>query len=294
MSAAPVTAIVCTRDRPEQLPGTLGRLSAQAGLAVLVVDQSTSPDPELARRAAAGEVKVLYDDGRGLSRARNLAVAAVTTPWVVFVDDDCHVGPAFAETLTAALADHPDAAFLAPHVEAPVDPAADGLQVTAFPVARERVHRGRWTDPSHIGFGACFAVRRDWVLRVGGWDERLGAGTRPFPAAEDLDFNRRLLRAGAIAVSTPSVRVVHTQWRSADELVAILEGYALATAGLCGKLVWTGDVAGGVWLWGRETLAGLRVLASGVRRRSRLRLRVGVARLRGHARGSVLGLRASW
>ena len=289
MTAA-VTAVVCTRNRAALLGPTLDALEAQRDLPVLVVDQSDAADPALDARP----LRVLRDAGRGLSRARNLAVAEVQTPWVVFVDDDCLVGPTFADDLRAVLAAHPEAAFVAPHVDAPVDPAADGLQATAFAVEAEAVRAGRWTSPSAIGFGVCFAVRVDWVRRLGGWDERLGAGTQPFPAAEDVDFNLRLLKAGGVAVASPSVRVVHEQWRDTSELAALLEGYAVAVAAVCGKLVRTGHAPDGAWLWARETEASLRLLASGLKRRSRLRVRVGARRLRGHVRGSVMGLARPW
>lgn len=285
---------MCTRNRPEQLRETLDRLGVQADLPVLVVDQSDAPDPTLAERSAGGPLRVLLDSGRGLSRARNLAVGSLKEEdWIVFIDDDCHVDEGFADDLRAALRAHPRAAFVSPHVAAP-EGGADGLLVSAFPVEQEVIRQGRWTPPWTVGFGVCFAVRREWVERLGGWDERLGAGTTPFPAAEDMDFNYRLLKSGGIAVATPAVCVLHAQWRDPPEMVKLFEGYARAAAGFSCKHVLGGDPVGGLWLWGLEAHAALRMLASAVRRRSWLRARVGAARVRGQIAGTVLGLRASW
>ena len=71
-SSTLVTVAVCTRDRPAELAVTLDALEreAAAGLEVLVVDQSDRGGG-LARR---DEVRVIRDDGRGLSRARNVAL----------------------------------------------------------------------------------------------------------------------------------------------------------------------------------------------------------------------------
>lgn len=212
----------------------------------------------------------------------------------MFIDDDCHVGERFAEDMRTVLDAHSDAAFVSPYVDAPDDGTTDGLLVTTFTVAEEIVRRGRWTPPWSIGFGVCFAVRRDWVERLGGWDERLGAGTTPFCAAEDMDFNFRLLKQGGIAVATPAVRVLHSQWRSRSEMIDLSEGYAAASAGLACKHMLSGDPAGGLWLWGLEGLAAVRMLASAGRRRSRLRARVGAARLQGHIVGTARGLRTTW
>jgi len=286
--------VVCTRNRATHLHATLEPLNAQINLPVLVVDQSDTPDPVLADRNASGALRLLHDQGRGLSRARNLAVSCLDSEWIVFIDDDCHVSDSFADDLRSVLRAHPHAAFVSPRVDAPDDGRTDGLLVTAFTIEEEVVRNGRWIPPWRIGFGVCFAVRRDWAERLGGWDERLGAGTTPFPAAEDMDFNFRLLKAGGIAVATPRVGVLHAQWRSRSEIVGLFEGYATAAAGLACKHFRSGDPLGGLWLWGWDGYGALRMLASAARRRSRLRARVGAARLRGHLVGTVRGLRTSW
>src|SRR5262249_59428676 len=72
----------------------------------------------------------------------------------------------------------------------------------------ERVEfRGR-PLPWLVGTGANIAVRREWASRIGGYDERLGAGTRG-GAGEDLDFLYRLLRSGAHVRYEPDALVYH-------------------------------------------------------------------------------------
>jgi glycosyltransferase involved in cell wall biosynthesis len=290
-----LTVAVCTRDRPAQLAETLDALvpEADGAFALVVVDQSAAPDPELERRAQAGQLTVLRDAGRGLSRARNRALAAASSDWIAFVDDDCSVEPGFGRALCGELGHAAGVDWVSGHV---AGPGADGdvPPVTTFAVDTPRVVRGRWTLPGRIGFGVLFAVRCAVARRLGGWDERLGPGVPRFPAADDMDFNHRLLRAGATARLSPQVRAVHRQWRSADELVVLDRGYLRAWAGFAAKQARTGHPLAGAWLWAWGLIDVADMAKSALGRRSRLRARLAGAKLRGLAEGTVAGLGMRW
>jgi GT2 family glycosyltransferase len=152
---------------------------------------------------------------------------------------------------------------------------------------------GRWTPPTRVGFGVC-ALRTSTIERLGGWDERLGAGTRDFPAAEDMDFNYRLLRAGGVAYWNPAIRVVHEQWRDDAAVVRVYSGRAAAWAGFAVKHFKTGDRAGGAWLWWRGFVDCARMLASAGRRRHSIRVLLGLSMFRAFAMGTARALRRSW
>jgi GT2 family glycosyltransferase len=294
--AAPFTVVVCTRDRSDKLHPTLERLWAEQDrgppFEVVVVDQSGAADPRLAARAAPPRLTVVRDDGVGVSRARNLGTRRATTGWVVHMDDDCLVAPGWAAELLTAIERHPEAACVSPNVDALERNACDGLEVTTFRVDREHVRRAGW--PFEIGFGVCMAIRRDWIERIGGWDERLGPGNPVFPAAEDMDFNYRLLRAGALAAVVPRPRVLHDQWRACDELPRLFLAYATGWAGFACKTLATGDRRGGLRLWVYGLYGAIKMVLSALRRRSRLRLRVAASLLRGHALGTARGLATRW
>jgi len=296
-STPTLTVAVCTRGRPDKVRATLDALDRGApGVPLIVVDQGSAPDGVLADRAAADQrMRVLHDNGRGLSRARNLALAAVESDWVVFVDDDCLVAEDFGAALLAEIAAHPVADWIAGDVRAGASASADDdlPPVTTFPVDRPLVRRGARTLPGAIGFGVLFCVRRSAAERLAGWDERLGPGVPDLPAADDMDFNHRLLRSGGTAVLSPAVRAVHDQWRSPDEVVELQRGYSRAWAGFAGKHL--GRNAGGglrLWAWGLVDL--LDMVASAARRRSPLRARIALAKLRGLLEGTALGLCRRW
>lgn len=244
--------------------------------------------------ASLGLARVVVDGGRGLSRARNLALREAETDWIAFVDDDCVVEPGFGPALMGELSGHPEAHWLSGHVGGGPALGPDLPLVTTFPVEREETRSGRWTLPGSVGFGVFFVVRRDLAERLGGWDERLGPGVAEFPAADDMDFAYRFLRSGGKAVLTPRVRAVHEQWRTPEELVALQRGYLRAWSGFAMKHLRSGDPAGGLWLWAWGAIDVLDMAKSALGRRSRLRGRLCCAKARGLVEGTAAGLRRRW
>jgi GT2 family glycosyltransferase len=292
MGAPTIAVVVCTRDRPAQLARTLAALEPELGpgVSLLVVDQSAEPYAP----PGGSPVRVLADDGRGLSRGRNLALRATEADWAAFVDDDCRVQPGWAAALRSEIAAHPEAAMVVPRVEAGDLPPGEYLEVTTFPVASSTLRRGHRLHPSRLGYGVCTAVRRDVALALGGWDERLGPGARDFPAADDMDFNYRFLRAGHAAWVTPAVVVVHDQWRTAGDLGPLHRGYLAAWCGFAVKTLRTGDVAGGLRLLAIGLVDALDAAWDAARTPSPFTRRLAAAKLAGLAEGTARGLARRW
>jgi GT2 family glycosyltransferase len=293
----PFAVLICTRERPARLAQTIDALEGQSrqDFPILVVDQSRVEDGELVRRAGSNHrLEMVRDEGKGVGRARNIGWPLCPGEWVVFLDDDCVPEPGWAQALHEAIARHPHVDAVSGHVAGEPRPEHEGLYVTAFPVTQERVRSGRWTWPWEIGFSLCLAVRRSTLERLGGWDERLGVGTAPFPASVDMDFNYRLLKSGGRVLVTPHVRSRHEQWRSREDLAPLFRDYMQGWCGFSMKHLRGGDVLGGLrlWAWGVYDLA--RMFASGLRRRSLLKLRVAAFKLQGLAIGTARGLTYPW
>jgi cobaltochelatase CobN len=68
------------------------------------------------------------------------------------------------------------------------------------------------------------AIRRETLREVGGWDERLGAGTS-FPAAEDNDLGFRLLEAGYRIAYHPEAVAWHRAWRAERDYLPLRWAY---------------------------------------------------------------------
>lgn len=261
---------------------------------VAIVDQSDEVPPAVHDRVAASPAAhLIVDDGRGLARARNVGWRHVGSQWVAFLDDDTVPDPDWAACLREELQKHPEVDMVTGEVAADGPEQSDYPSLGAFVVGTPRVIEGRWIRPWRVA-GGIATIKRSTIAQLGGWDERFGAGTPDFPGSEDMDFNYRLTRSGGRVWLTPRVRVSHVQWREADDAAAVYAAYNRSWGGLVMKLFKTGDPAGAA-LFTAGRLRGIwKVARAGVARRSRRRLTLAGAELRGFMAGLLVGLRRSW
>lgn len=105
-----VSVCICTRNRPDSLRKTLGsiRSSLCAPHQVVVADDSTDARTADLIRDEYPEVAYLTGPRRGLGANRNAAAAAATGGTILFLDDDCLLGPRFLLHALAALERLPD------------------------------------------------------------------------------------------------------------------------------------------------------------------------------------------
>jgi glycosyltransferase involved in cell wall biosynthesis len=220
MSALPVSIVMCSRNRPELLGDTVRSVLATHPVPaeLVVVDQGDVPDAAIAALGTVGGCRVVHvpSTTRGLSRARNVGLRAASHPVVVLLDDDMLVEPGWLGPLVTAVAGSPGTVATGRVLAAPPEDGAAALPPAAL-VADEEPRVARGPQPRDVMPGANVAVHRDEVLALGGYDERLGAGTR-FGAADDNDMGHRLLRAGATIRHEPASVVLHRAWRPRAEL----------------------------------------------------------------------------
>jgi hypothetical protein len=87
-----------------------------------------------------------------------------------------------------------------------------------------------------FGTGANFAVKRDRVLQLGGFDEALGAGTAS-QGGEDLDLFFRVLTAGDALATEPAAIVWHRHRSDNEALLVQARGYGLGLGAWLTKVV---------------------------------------------------------
>jgi GT2 family glycosyltransferase len=286
---------LATRNRQAAIMGLLDNLECQSGeFEIVIVDQSDPADPALqARVDASPRLHLIRDGGAGLARARNLGWRSIGAEWVAFLDDDTPPAGDWAERLRAELEANPEVEMLSGPVELAGAPDGDYVGLGAFEVAEPSVAAGRWIRPWRVG-GGITTVRRSAIERLGGWDERFGAGTPDFPGSEDMDFNYRLTRSGGSVLLTPTVRVSHEQWRGSRQVMSVYASYNRAWGGLVAKQLKTGDPLGAA-LFAAGRLRGIaRVVKAALATRSPHRLALARAELRGFASGALTGLRRRW
>jgi GT2 family glycosyltransferase len=239
----PVSIVVCTHERPDDLARCLTSLAgAQAeGHQVIVVDNAPRTGQT---RAVADRLgfRCVTEGTQGLNRARNAGLMAAIHEIVAYVDDDVVVGRRWLAAITACF-------------EAPAVGCATGLVLpleleTAAQEAFEvycrnrrdfsrRAYSRRVLQPSAagvVGMGANMAFRRELVRSLGGFDVRLDAGTRT-RSGGDTDMFARVLDAGHEIVYTPDAPVWHRHRRSMPELRSCVFGYGVGLYSLLTKRV---------------------------------------------------------
>jgi GT2 family glycosyltransferase len=251
----PITVVVCTRDRPAILGGCLEQLRGltHGSFEVVVVDNAPANDQtrDCYSRTVGGDPAFRYvrEARPGLSAARNRGLAEATTAWVAFTDDDVRVDPWWLDGIAAGIGRDPQAGCvtgLVPPAELdhPAQQYFDRRYSWAARMEPRVYDLTDRRDPSPLypysaglfGTGANFAVDRELLLRLGGFDEALGAGS-PARGGEDLDAFLRVLRAGRSLVYEPSAVVWHVHRADDAALRHQLFSYGVGLAAFLTKYV---------------------------------------------------------
>ena len=286
-----VTAAIAACDRPAGLLRCVRAILQGPTLPaeLVVVDQSRSD--EIGRLLAAedvGPVRLAYlrQPRRGLAASRNAAVVRATCPVIAFTDDDCVPAPDWIAVASRLETLPEPIAALSGRVLALEPPSPDSFAVSLRESTTARNYRGRH-PPWQAGTGGNFAARRDWLTRVAGFDERLGAGS-PGRAAEDADLIYRLLRAGATVRYEPDALVYHARQSRGQRLTSRFS-YAYGLGTFCGLWLSRGDMYPGLLL-GVWTLRQGRSLATSLLRGDWFLARQRMLSLRGSVGGLGHGL----
>jgi glycosyltransferase involved in cell wall biosynthesis len=234
VSRPPISVIVPTRDRPEQLAGCLATTTAALGPGdeLIVVDSASRDAAAVAAVATAAGARIVRSERSGASVARNLGWRAATNDRIGFLDDDVRVERSWAAAMAAAL-EVPGTHWVTGRVGIRSDDVDSGLPVALMVDPEPKVFDG--STGEHPGHSANLGVTRAAMERIDGFDEHLGPG-RPF-IAEDVDLFDRLLGAGLSGRYDPTVRATHEQWRTRRERVRLDWDYGKGTGARLAKLV---------------------------------------------------------
>ncbi|MBB3750252.1 GT2 family glycosyltransferase [Mycolicibacterium sp. BK634] len=247
-----VTVVVCTRDRTDMLKSALESVLAATypNFGVLVVDNAPRTDAtrEYVKGLADPRVRLITEPTPGLSRARNTGLLAATGNIVAFVDDDVVVDRDWLSILVRGFGYGDSVGCVSGMVPAGElrTPAQAYFENRAGWTESADARMFEWSEAPrdvplfpfevrHYGTGANFAVDRRVVLRLGGFDERLGAGTR-VSGGEDIDMFFRILRSGRQLVREPAAIAWHRHRATADDLRAQTRGYGLGLGAWLAKL----------------------------------------------------------
>ncbi len=207
--------VVTTRNRARSLAALLKRLDAltapPVGYEIIVADNgSTDETPQLlAEWSAVSESRlVIRVEKPGKSRAANAAVRMTRGEWVVFLDDDVTVEPDYLLRVWDCCRQSDCDALQGPvglPREATTDPKLQAL-LECYPEMLPQVECQNDKSPDKL-VSANMAVRRDMLVKVGLFDERLGPGASGF--GEDHDLADKILAVGGRLGYMPEAQALH-------------------------------------------------------------------------------------
>ena len=211
MARPPVSVVVPSLGRPAELDRCLAGLARlfyrPFEVVVVACDEGRAA---IARHLGQPHVRLVRNDGAGVSAARNAGIAAAGGEIIAFIDDDAVPEPTWLDHLVAAM-DKTGAAAATGFVRGRngisfqwrgrtirpdgfIDPLRDTGDAARIP--------GR-DEGALMLEGANMAFRRDPLLRLGGFD----------PAfrfyMDDADISLRLREAGLDAALVPLAQVHH-------------------------------------------------------------------------------------
>ncbi|MGJ8724983.1 MAG: glycosyltransferase [Roseibacillus sp.] len=222
------TIAICTRDGGHRLKKNLPhfeQIEDPKFELIIIDDGSTDETDTIIKKFIAGShlnCHLLTQPPSGLSAARNHAAREGKGEFIVYIDDDARPYPQWLHYLRQAFAENPKAA------------AAGGPNLPPTPVSRQNaIVTACAGNASHILFndttaehlpGCNFALRRELLLEIGGFDKRFHA------AGDDVDVCWRLLDAGHELAFHPAAYVFHDRRPTIKGFLRQQRGYGEAEA----------------------------------------------------------------
>ena len=199
----PVSAIVCTRDRPQLLRRAVAGILAQdypGDVECLVVLDRCQDRIDPGDLPPGRTLRVLANDhAPGLAGARNTGLAAAGGTYVAFCDDDDEWLPGKLTAQVDLFRRRPDAALVATAISIVTDEdtltRVPPAETTLADLLRSRVAE---LHPSS------FLARRADLLEAGGVDEEV-----PESYGEDYELLLRLARRGPVLSLASLLTIVH-------------------------------------------------------------------------------------
>jgi glycosyltransferase involved in cell wall biosynthesis len=232
-----IAVVIPTRNRGAQAAeAARAVLSDPSDFQLIVVDQSSDDSTVEALRDLESDrrLQVIRSALRGASNARNAGVAATNTPIIAFTDDDCRPAANWVSTILEVFDAEPEAALVFGRVRLP--PREDPYDYAASFEPQQRLQRTTVPMPDgDLGIGANFAIRREVLAGLGGFDPLLGPGAPFFRGAEETDLLIRAIHRGHLVVNAVECDVLHLGIRTGADVRPLHQAYQFAVGAAFGK-----------------------------------------------------------
>lgn len=221
---------ICTHNRADKLFGLLKSLAEQSGVdwdavEVLIIENACSDHtPEIVEAAAYNlPIRSVVEARVGLSIARNRALNEARGPWIIFTDDDVLLDPGWLHSFLSGISTHPNVRFAGGCVlpdwgEKGVPGWFKGERlenlsgVLVWYDLGDEVRLVVSEDPEP--FGASFALHRDLIDCLGGFDTKLGVKGNGILRGEETDLLRRARDKGFLGLYVGNALCYHpVDWK---------------------------------------------------------------------------------
>ena len=253
VDGALISVVIPTHRRHDKIADCVRSVlgSDYPRLEVLVVDNAPA-DPGTRRQleqhfATDERVRYLSEPSPGASRARNMGIAFAHGQIVVFTDDDVIVDRGWLSAIAGTFAgDSRIACVTGPTLPLALDTPSQLWFEQYGGFARRvapRIYQLHEAEPPTrlypftsgvLGNGSNLSVRPSMLSNIGGFDVRLGPGTRT-RGGEDLDLLLRVLRAGGYVAYQPRALVRHAHRRELSGLRRQVFGYGVGASAMLFK-----------------------------------------------------------
>jgi GT2 family glycosyltransferase len=252
-SSCEMTVALCTRERPVELRRALQSLLRQSDMDfdLLVVDNAplSNASKEIVEELHFPRCTYVVEPNKGLSRARNTAVAAVRTEYLAWLDDDEIADTDWVMSIKEGFA-HPSTPAAVCGVMLPAELETEAQvrfeQYGGFNKGRGLVAEILHLDPDSgieplyplpaIGSGGNMDFKTAALRSTGPFDQCLGAGTRTHGGEETAIF-AILLRSGETILHWPRAIAWHFHRADMPALHKQFYGYSAGLSAFYASMI---------------------------------------------------------
>jgi glycosyltransferase involved in cell wall biosynthesis len=214
-----LSLVICTRNRAAQLAQTLKRLSvlrSELEWELIIVDNESKDKTSAVVEEFAATfdhpVRMIKQEGRGVSVAKNAGWQSARAGIVVCIDDDCYPEADYLDAIYECFAKDPKLGFV-------------GGRILLYDPTDRRITIQESLDPmffpagsfirAGVVQGANIGYRRQAISAAGGFDPWFGAGA--FYSGDELELMARISAAGWNGAYDPKPVVYHHHGRKTAE-----------------------------------------------------------------------------
>ncbi|HEX2910686.1 MAG TPA: glycosyltransferase family 2 protein [Chloroflexia bacterium] len=259
-----ITVVICTHNRAKEAVNSAKILLNQnyPNYELLIVDNASS-DNEVERLvtrefAQVPQVRFVIEERKGLSWARNRGIFAARGEIIAFTDDDVIADPGWLSALWKNFSEGTHIACVTGMVVASELDTETQLLCEQYANFNKGFERRAFDNhiaeigypylAGQFGTGGNMAFRRSFLLKIGGFDGRLGTGM-PSCGGEDLDIFFRTIKGGGTIIYEPAAIIRHAHWREYPVMLGRMENYGKGLTAFLAKSVFANPLRLFQLLW---------------------------------------------